>query len=110
MITKGTIVAEVTGMFSKRCLYVSECHEDGTYTLKLKSTDNYVGRFTEKEIRTNYLLPDEEEENKYTALENAILNEIHNFCSNDCGNCKCCIEEECILFRIESLITKEGKL
>lgn len=48
-------------------------------------------------------------DNKYTALENAILNEIHNFCTKECGNCKCCVEEECVLFRIEKLITKEGK-
>ena len=46
-------------------------------------------------------------DNKYTALENAILNEIHNFCINHCESCKCCPEEECVLFRIEKLITKE---
>lgn len=47
--------------------------------------------------------------NGYTDLENAILNEIHDFCMNDCGECKCCPQEHCILYRIERLITN-GKV
>ena len=42
--------------------------------------------------------------NGYTNLENAILNEIHDFCANECGSCGCCPQEDCILYRIEKRI------
>ena len=34
-----------------------------------------------------------------------ILNEITSFC-NECSSRECCPEEECVLFRIEQIITK----
>jgi len=34
-----------------------------------------------------------------------VMNEITNFCENECGNKECCSEEVCILFRIEKIIT-----
>lgn len=46
-------------------------------------------------------------ENGYTMLENNILNEIHNFCQNECGSCTDCPEESCVLYRIERLIVNE---
>lgn len=46
-------------------------------------------------------------DNGYTYLENQILKQIHNFCANECGNCQHCAEEDCVLFRIERLITNE---
>ena len=33
-----------------------------------------------------------------------IMNEITDFCENECGNILNCAEEECILFRIEQII------
>lgn len=46
-------------------------------------------------------------ENGYTNLENKILKQIHDFCGKECGNCQNCAEEECVLFRIERIITNE---
>ena len=36
-------------------------------------------------------------------LENEILSEIYSYCEN-CKNRLSCVENECILFRIENLI------
>jgi len=35
-----------------------------------------------------------------------ILNEITTFCQNECGECQCCPEESCVLWRIEQIIDK----
>ena len=43
----------------------------------------------------------------YTEKETQILNETTNFCESECGNVLNCAEEECILFRIEKIITGE---
>lgn len=39
-------------------------------------------------------------------MKNRILLEIANFCEYCNSNC-CCPEDECILFRIEKIITKK---
>ena len=44
---------------------------------------------------------------KYTKKDTKILTEITTFCENECAERECCIEEECILWRIEKLITKD---
>lgn len=36
--------------------------------------------------------------------EHEIINDIHNFCENECGVRESCPEDDCILFRIEKLI------
>lgn len=41
---------------------------------------------------------------KYTKKEIQILNQITNFCKNDCAECECCVEDDCVLFRIEKII------
>lgn len=41
-------------------------------------------------------------------MENKILNEITNFCE-ECLNKECCPEEDCILYRIEQIVTKRPK-
>ena len=38
-----------------------------------------------------------------------ILNEITTFCGNECAKRECCIEEECILWRIEQLILQQSE-
>ena len=40
--------------------------------------------------------------------EEEILNEITAFCEN-CLNREKCIEKECVLFRIEQIVTEGGK-
>lgn len=39
--------------------------------------------------------------------EKKILEEIATFCENECNECKSCPEEDCILFRIEKIITRD---
>ena len=41
----------------------------------------------------------------YTKKEKEILTLITNFCGNECAECQCCPEEECVLFNIEKVIT-----
>lgn len=41
-------------------------------------------------------------------MEQKILNEITNFC-NECSSKEQCSEEDCVLYRIEKLITKENE-
>ena len=36
-----------------------------------------------------------------------IMNEITDFCGNECPSCTCCPEEECVLFRIEKIVVEE---
>jgi len=43
----------------------------------------------------------------YTKKEKQILTLITNFCQNECSECQCCPEEECVLFNIEQVITKD---
>ena len=38
-------------------------------------------------------------------LVNAVMNEVTEFCES-CPNVGCCPEEECVLFRIESLLVE----
>ena len=33
-----------------------------------------------------------------------IMNEISDFCGNECNSVMCCPEEECVLFRIEQIV------
>lgn len=40
----------------------------------------------------------------YNKKEIQILNQISEFCKNECGSCNCCCEDECILYRIEKII------
>lgn len=42
--------------------------------------------------------------NSVNDKEKQIINEIHNFCKNECGIRESCAEDECVLFRIEKLI------
>lgn len=35
---------------------------------------------------------------------NEIMNEISYFCEHECGNLMYCLEEECVLFRIEQIL------
>ena len=44
---------------------------------------------------------------KYSDTEYLILNEITGFCNYDCGNKLNCAEEECVLFRIEKMVSKK---
>ena len=46
---------------------------------------------------------------KYTKKDTKILTQITTFCENECAERECCIEEECILWRIEKLITKDKR-
>lgn len=39
-------------------------------------------------------------------MEEEILNEITNFCGNECGNVLNCAEDECVLYRIEKIVTR----
>jgi hypothetical protein len=66
-------------------------------------------KYNKNEIILDYQdLVDTEFSNcKYTKKEIQILNQITNFCENECNECKCCPEETCILFRIEKII-KDG--
>ena len=41
-------------------------------------------------------------------MEEKILNETTTFCER-CPDRECCPEEECILYRIEQIITKQPK-
>ena len=41
-------------------------------------------------------------------MEENILNEITNFCSNECGNTQNCAEEDCVLYRIEKIVVQGG--
>ena len=42
-------------------------------------------------------------------MENKILLEISNFCENKCDENQNCVEENCVLFRIERLIHDDRK-
>ena len=46
---------------------------------------------------------------KYTKKQKDILNEITTFCENECSERECCIEEDCVLYRIEQLVIKGRK-
>ena len=39
-------------------------------------------------------------------MEDKILDEITTFCNEGCPSRTCCLEDECVLFRIESIILK----
>ena len=39
-------------------------------------------------------------------MEEEILNEITNFCE-ECASHECCLEDECILYRIEQIVLKK---
>ena len=41
-------------------------------------------------------------------MKEDVLNETTSFC-NECPRKECCPEEECVLFRIEQIILKEGE-
>jgi hypothetical protein len=41
-------------------------------------------------------------------MEEKILNETTTFCM-ECPDRECCPEEECILYRIEQILTKRSK-
>lgn len=41
---------------------------------------------------------------KYSEKEVQIMNQISNFCEKECGECQCCPEDTCVLFRIEKII------
>ena len=41
-------------------------------------------------------------------MENKILSEISNTCEN-CRSRECCLEKECVLFRIEQIVLKQRK-
>lgn len=43
---------------------------------------------------------------KYTEQEKQILTEISEYCRNECCSCDNCPEDECVLFRIEKIITE----
>jgi hypothetical protein len=36
-----------------------------------------------------------------------IINQIHNYCENQCMIRESCVEDDCVLFRIEKLIIGE---
>ena len=42
---------------------------------------------------------------KYTKKESEILDIITSFCQTECPSCGMCPEEECLLYRIEKVIT-----
>lgn len=39
-------------------------------------------------------------------MTNKILTEITDYCGN-CPSCKCCKEEECVLYRIERILESD---
>ena len=39
-------------------------------------------------------------------MKSKIMNEIITFCENECSERECCIEEDCVLYRIEQLVIK----
>ena len=41
--------------------------------------------------------------------ETKVLNTIHEYCANDCGWYNQCSEEDCVLYRIEQIITEESE-
>lgn len=43
---------------------------------------------------------------RYTKQEEEILTQITDHCQNTCPNCLNCVEKDCVLFRIEEIITK----
>jgi hypothetical protein len=43
----------------------------------------------------------------YSDKENNILIEISNYCNYNCLNKLKCLEEDCVLFRIEKIITND---
>lgn len=48
-------------------------------------------------------------EKQYTKKQQKILEEITNFCEQDCSEREQCIEEDCVLWRIEQLIISKEK-
>ena len=48
-------------------------------------------------------------DSKYNDKEYSILQEVSEFCLYECSNKLNCLEEKCILFRIEKIITKQIK-
>lgn len=47
-------------------------------------------------------------ESKYTKKENEIMQLATDFCENHCSECYCCVEDECVLYRIQKIIEKEN--
>ena len=45
----------------------------------------------------------------FSQHERRILDIITSFCMNECPSCNNCPEEDCALFRIESVITGKSK-
>lgn len=43
----------------------------------------------------------------FSETQERILSEIANFCEEQCSCVMCCPEEECVLFRIERIITND---
>ena len=41
--------------------------------------------------------------------EKQLMTEIANFCENECSEHQCCVEENCVLFRLEQIILERDK-
>lgn len=96
---KDTYKLYITETLQRECEIEATSEEEALGVLEEKYNNN--------EIVLDYsdLIDSEFSNCTYTKKEIEILNEIHNFCANECCSCECCPENNCILFRIEQIIT-----
>lgn len=63
-------------------------------------------KYNDGEIVLDYsdLIDTEFSNCKYTKKDIQVLDQISTFCENECSECNCCSEDNCVLYRIEKII------
>lgn len=88
----------VTETLSKECEVEAETEEQAIKELKRKYRDCEIVLDDKDLVCTDF------ETCGYKESEQKILKQITDFCANECGECTCCPEGECVLYRIQKII------